>query len=191
MGGSSENKNFNEVLKILGSGKSVLAVSQLEVYEPFIPQIILEFIPQPEEGSPRAIVICKDDVTAKRMHELVSKTAKTKDLTVDLIHEKGNKLKQRNDLFDGTEVIIGTPKRLCELYFQNGFNIGKLKLFMILEIDDLMRAGHRGFISRIAESLPKCKQLIFTQNADEERTIHYLEQFVDTSSLIELKSNIN
>jgi superfamily II DNA/RNA helicase len=183
----SENENILEVLKLLGSGKSVLGVAQLDGYESFIPQILLEFIPQPEEGSPRAIVVCKDDETAKMIHVLALKDLKPYDLTIDLIIEKGNKLKQRNDLFDGTEIIIGTPKRLCELYFQNGFNIGKLKLFIILEIDDQMRAGYRGFISRIAESLPKCRQLIFTRNAEEIRTIEYLNQFVISYSLVEFK----
>ena len=82
-------------------------------------------------------------------------------------------------MFDGTELIIALPKRLCELYFQNGFNVGKLKLFVIMEMDDQMRAGFRGFISRIAESLPKCRQLIFTRNAEEERTVSYMNLFVN------------
>jgi len=182
-----ENENILEVLRLLGSGKSVLGTAQLEEYESFIPRILLEFIPQPEEGSPRGIVVCKDDDTAKRIHELASKDLKKYDLTLDLIIEKGNKLKQRNDLFDGTEIIIGTPKRLCELYFQNGFNIGKLKLFLILEIDDQMRLGFRGFISRIAESLPKCRQLVFTRNAEEDRTVAYLNQFVNLVSVVYFK----
>ncbi|MFM7668661.1 MAG: DEAD/DEAH box helicase [Bacteroidota bacterium] len=182
-----ENENILEVLRLLGSGKSVLGTAQLEEYESFIPRILLEFIPQPEEGSPRGIVVCKDDDTAKRIHELASKDLKKYDLTLDLIIEKGNKLKQRNDLFDGTEIIIGTPKRLCELYFQNGFNIGKLKLFLILEIDDQMRLGFRGFISRIAESLPKCRQLVFTRNAEEDRTVAYLDQFVNLVSVVYFK----
>ncbi len=187
----AENENIVEVLKLLGSGKSVFGIAQMEEYESFIPKILLEFIPHPEEGSPRAIVVCKDDDTAKRIHTLVSKDLKPFDLTIDLIIEKGNKLKQRNDLFDGTEIIIGTPKRLCELYFQNGFNIGKLKLFVILEMYDQMRAGYRGFISRIAESLPKCKQLVFTRNAEEERTKSYISQFVNTVSEVYFKNVLN
>jgi len=183
----SDNEYILEALKLLGSGKSVLGIAQLEEYESFIPQILFDFVPKPEEGSPRAIVVCKDDETAKRIHELASKELKKHDLTVDLIIEKGNKLKQRNDLFDGTELIIGTPKRLCELYFQNGFNVGKLKLFVIMEMDDQMRAGFRGFISRIAESLPKCRQLIFTRNAEEERTVSYMNLFVNPICITHFK----
>ena len=174
-----ENKNITELIKLLNSGKSVLGIAQPNEYELFIPHILMELIPQAEEGSPRAVVICKNDEVAKTLYESTAKIAKHKDLTVDLIHEKGNKLKQRNDLFDGTEIIIGTPKRTCELYFQNGFNIGKLKLFVILEMDEQMKTGNRGFLSRLAESLPKCRQLLFTRNAEEERTLNYIDQFVN------------
>jgi superfamily II DNA/RNA helicase len=182
-----ENKNILSILKLIGSGKSVLCVAQPNDYTSIIPELLLEIIPQPEEGSPRAIVICKDIASAVSLYDLTVKIAKTMDLTVDLIHDKGNKLKQRNDLFDGTEIIIGTPKRICELYFQNGFNIGKLKIFMVLEMDDQMRMGNKGLISRIAESLPKCRQLIFTRNAEEERTVQYIEQFANPISIFEFE----
>jgi superfamily II DNA/RNA helicase len=182
-----ENNNISRILKLLNSGKSVLGIAQPNEYELFIPEILLEFIPRPEEGSPRAVVICKNDDSAKAIFESTVKKTKSNDLTIDLILEKGNKLKQRNDLFDGTEIIIGTPKRICELYFQNGFNIGKLKLFVILEIDEQMRAGNRGYISRLAESLPKCRQLIFTRNAEDERTMFYTNEFVSQITFYEFQ----
>jgi superfamily II DNA/RNA helicase len=183
-----ENAAIEEITKLLKSGKSVLGIAQPTSYENDIPKILLEMIPKPEEGSPRAIVFCKDVSTAIKVHEITSIAAKKQDLTVDLIHEKGNKLKQRNDLFDGTEIIIGTPKRICELYFQNGFNIGKLKLLVVLQIDEMMRAGNKGYILRIAESLPKCRHLIFTCNSDEERTIDYIDQFVEPITKFEFEN---
>lgn len=184
---STKNKNLESVLKQLKSGKSVLSVGHPDNYLEFIPNILTEIILKPEEGSPRAIVFCINDESAKLLHDQTSKAVKHKDLTVDLIFEKGNKLRQRNDLFDGTEIIIGTPKRICELYFQNGFNIGKLKILIILQMDEQMRQGHKGFIARIAESLPKCRQLIFTLNPDEERTNDYLELFVPQAIFVDLE----
>ena len=186
---STQNNNHESILKYLKSGKSVLSIGHPENYLDFIPNILTEIIPQPEEGSPRAIVFCINDESAKALHELTAKAVKYKDLTVDLIFEKGNKLKQRNDLFDGTEIIIGTPKRICELYFQNGFNIGKLKLLIINQMDEQMRLGHKGFISRIAESLRKCRQLIFTLNPEEERTNDYLDKFAPQTILFDLEQD--
>jgi superfamily II DNA/RNA helicase len=106
-----------------------------------------------------------------------------------LVFDKGSKLKQRNDLFDGTEVIVGTTKRICELYFQNGFNIAKLKLFIVLQMDVQISKGMKGFIARLAESLPKCRQLIFTQHPKEERFVDYIQQFVSPSATVEVKKD--
>jgi superfamily II DNA/RNA helicase len=143
------------------------------------------FVPEAAEGSPRAVILVANDADAKAYHEVMVKAVKELDLTVDLVFEKGSKLKQRNDLFDGTEIIIGTTRRVCELYFQNGFNIGKLKLFMILQIDEQIRAGNKGYISRLAESLPKCRQIIFTRVEDEERLNDYMETFVGNYQVVE------
>ena len=75
---------------------------------------------------------------------------------------------------------------MAELYFQNGFNIKKLKLFIILGLEEQMRAGHKGYIVRLTESLPKSKSLFFTANPDEERLVGYLEEFYPNIRLLDL-----
>jgi hypothetical protein len=75
---------------------------------------------------------------------------------------------------------------MAELYFQNGFNIKKLKLFIILGLEEQMRAGHKGYIVRLTESLPKSKSLFFTANPDEERLVGYLEEFYPNIRLVDL-----
>lgn len=166
-----------------------LLVSALpEQYQYELWPLVDQAIPQPEEGSPRAIILCANDAQAREIHAQFVKLAKVKDLTVDLVVEKGNKLQQRNDLFDGTEIIVGTTRRMAELYFQNGYNIKKLKLFVVLGLDEQMRVGHKGYIVRLTESLPKCKSLFFTANAEEERVVSYLDEFYPNIRLLELSS---
>lgn len=172
------------LIKSLKAGHSVLSVAGPESYGELLPEIVKLFVPVAAEGSPRAVILVANDDDAKAYHEVMVKAVKPLDLTVDLVFEKGSKLKQRNDLFDGTEIIIGTTRRVCELYFQNGFNIGKLKLFVILQIDEQIRAGNKGYISRLAESLPKCRQLIFTKVEDEERLNDYMETFVGNYQVV-------
>ncbi|MEY4805555.1 MAG: hypothetical protein RL331_2086, partial [Bacteroidota bacterium] len=53
-------------------------------------------------------------------------------------------------------------------------------------LEDQMRAGHKGYIVRLTESLPKCKSLFFTTNPDEERSVGYLEEFYPNIRLLEL-----
>jgi hypothetical protein len=183
---STDTLTYSErLLKALKSGSSILSIAGPEDYRDLMPDLVKEFVPEAAEGSPRAIVLCASDDDAKAYHEVMAKAVKSLDLTVDLVFEKGSKLKQRNDLFDGTEIIIGTTRRVCELYFQNGFNIGKLKLFVVLQIDEQIRAGNKGYISRLAESLPKCRQVIFTRVEDEERLNDYMDTFVSKYTVVE------
>lgn len=176
---------INSVLKALGTTHALLVNALATQYESELWPIITAHVPQPEEGSPRAIILCKDDQQARAIHAQFLPLAKPLDLTVDLIVEKGNKLQQRNDLFDGTEIIVGTARRICQMYFQNGFNVSKLRLFAVLEMDVQMRQGLKGYILRLAESLPKCKQLLLTKNTDESRIQEYVEEMIPTIQLIE------
>ncbi len=177
---------IEQVIKQLKARPSVVAHAEAEAYVDFLWPIIDDIIPHAEEGSPRAIVLCGSDEEARHIEDYFQKAAKKKDLTVDLVVEKGNKLKQRNDLFDGTEIIVGTTRRVCEMYFQNGFNIKKLKLFIVLRMDDQMRAGQKGFIARLAESLPKCKHVLFARNSNDDRMVSYMEEFLVNYSIVDL-----
>jgi hypothetical protein len=53
-------------------------------------------------------------------------------------------------------------------------------------MDDQMRAGQKGYIARLAESLPKCKHILFARNSNDERMISYLEEFLVSYSTVEL-----
>ena len=164
--------------KILKSGNSVVIQAQIEQNFQLFQDIITDCIPEPKEGSPRGIVICIDDTTARALGDFLEKKFKELDLTLDLIIEKGQRVRQRNDLFFGTELIVGTPKRICEMYFQNGFNIGELKLFMLLDMNSILRQGHKGFVNRISESLPKCKKVLVETVKREQRVTDYLKEFM-------------
>lgn len=168
---------MNAILKKIKAGNSLLVEALPETYINDLSLLVREFVPQPEEGSPRALIITSVDEDAHSIAETLKPLAKELDLTVDVLHEKGNKLKQRNDLFDGTEIVVGNVKRVTEMYFQNGFNIGKLKLFILIKTDEIFRKGQKGNVVRITESLPKCKTILFTTHADEEKIASFVDEF--------------
>lgn len=160
-----------------GSGKTTLALLST-----------IQKIEEAAEGSPRALIVCAEDQRARDLHEKLKKVCKYLDLTVDLVVEKGNMLQQRNDLFDGTEIIVGTPKRIHDLYIQNGFNVSKLKLFILDDALELFKNGHKFRISRIAESLPKCQHLLFSFNFSDKRISEYLDEYIFTHKTITFES---
>ena len=172
-------EDFNAVTrKLLRSGNALVIEADIETNFSLFEHIVTDCIPEPQEGSPRGIVICSDDQTARSFSEFLEKPFRTLDLTLDLIVEKGQRVRQRNDLFFGTELIVGTPKRICEMYFQNGFNIGELKLFMLLDLNTILKQGNKGFVNRLSESLPKCKKVVVETQEREKRVTEYIKSFM-------------
>jgi superfamily II DNA/RNA helicase len=157
-----------------GSGKTTAALVA-----------VLQKVTEAAEGSPRAIIVCATDQKAYDLHAELSKYCRWLDLTVDLAHDRGNILQQRNDIFDGTEIIVATPKRLYELYIQNGFNVGKLKLLILDDMVDQFRTGHKMHLIRLFESLPKCQHLYFSTTFAERRTVEFIEEYLPIYQTIE------
>lgn len=185
-----EVEHLNEfqegILNATRSGKNLLVEAhQGSGKENAVLLATLNKIEEPGEGSPRALLLFKDDQDARKAEEQIRSIAKRLDLTVDLVVEKGNMLQQRNDLFDGTEIIIGTPKRLHDIYIQNGFNIALLKLFVINDADIVLSGRYFGQVKRIAESLPKCQQILTGVNLNHARVQEYVEDFIPVYDSIE------
>lgn len=146
---------------------------------------LIHKVPTPEEGSPRAIIVCKDDAKADEMFNNLKRWAKRMDLTFDLIHERGNKLKQRNDLFDGTEIVVATPKRLYDLYIQNGINLNLIRVFIIEDAEIVFKGNNPGYLLRIADSLPKC-QILIAGHGITQKMQNYVEEIPFGFGLVRL-----
>jgi superfamily II DNA/RNA helicase len=185
--GLTELNSFQEsILDSLKAGKNILAEGPDGSGKSFSVFIsLLQKIVEPGEGSPRAIVVCADDDRARSLHQQLESYCRIMDLTVDLAHEKGNMLQQRNDIFDGTEIIVGTPKRLYDLYIQNGYNVSKMKLFVIDDALEIFRKGHKMHLSRIAGSLPKCQYVLLSHSFSDKRVEEYLDEYVPVHQVIE------
>jgi superfamily II DNA/RNA helicase len=130
------------------------------------------------EGVPRVIFICKSIEAAVNLHERITKVAEQLDVTVDLAHDKGNMVQQRNDIFNGTEIIVGTIKRIHDLYIQNGINFKLLDYLIINDFEDVLMQGRVTEVKRLIESFGKT-QLICLANGSNSR----VEQFVNSVEL--------
>lgn len=128
------------------------------------------------EGSPRAIYLTNTIDDASKLADKFKRPARFLDVTVDLIHDKGNMIQQRNDIFDGTEIIIGNPKRMCEIYHQNGVNFKLLELFIVDDLDECLINGRAGDIKRMIESLEQKTQVVLLSNAFTPK----VEAFIDS-----------
>jgi superfamily II DNA/RNA helicase len=167
------------LLSTIKSGSHVLAVAPKDAGKTETALIAsFDKVNKQLEGSPRVIYISSSIDEAIRIHELMSKIASPLDVTVDLTHDKGNQVKQRNDIFDGTEIIVGTIKRVHDLYVQNGINFKLLDYFIIDDLEEVLSQGRVMEIKRLIDGFNKT-QLICLVNQRNAR----VEQFLGSVEL--------
>ncbi len=146
---------------------------------------IFNKVNQEYEGSPRAIYLTDTIEKAENFHKKTTVVCRKLDITSDLIHDKGNIIQQRNDIFDGTEIIAGNPKRIFELYLQNGINLKLLDLFIVDDLDDCLADNKQAELKRLIESLEHRTQLILMANASTKKTVAFVESLEIPFTLVE------
>ena len=112
--------------------------------------------------NPRAIIFVKDKTEALELEEQFNELAKRTDLRVYPIFEEQQIEKQKDAIYLGIDVVIGTPKRLAKLYYLNGLNLRELQMFVIANADSLEASAQHSDIIRISESINKCQYLIYS-----------------------------
>lgn len=113
-----------------------------------------------DDDAPRAIIIVENKEKALEMEALLNKLAKRTDLRIVVLHEKGHKVYQRIDLYEGSDILIATQKRLFEMYLQNGVNFGQLKTLVIDNAETILKQDTKKEIQRMTESISKCQYIL-------------------------------
>lgn len=139
-----------------GSGKTTTIVLN----------VIQQLVAKGEE-SPRALIIVEDKVKVLAMEELFEKLGNYTNLRVYGVHDKGDMEYDKNYISTGIDVLIGTPNKLSEMFTTAGFNINRLKMFILDDADPILKLRHETKIMRISNSIAKTQRIIFTETLTE------------------------
>ncbi|MCX7550394.1 DEAD/DEAH box helicase [Xanthomarina sp. F2636L] len=138
------------------------------------------------EEAPRAIVFAKDKEAVLEMYREFRKFTSRTDLRVYCVYEEYNLDAQRDDIYNGIDILITTPKRFNKLFFMNNINIRKLQMFVVDDAGFLFRGSHLSDVSRLPESLEKCQYIVFSKKYDE-RFDRWQERFMYNSQMVVIK----
>nr|WP_315150388.1 DEAD/DEAH box helicase [uncultured Flavobacterium sp.] len=134
-----------------GSGKSTTIVMNV------IQQLVCE-----GEESPRALIFVEDKAKVLEMEALFEKLGKFTNLRVFGVHEKGDMEYDKNYISAGIDVLIGTPAKLSDMFTTAGYNVNRLKMFILDDADPILKLRHETRIMRISNSIAKTQRIIFT-----------------------------
>ncbi|KRD12923.1 RNA helicase [Flavobacterium sp. Root901] len=132
--------------------------------------IVLNVIQQlagKNEESPRALIIVEDKAKVLEMEELFEKYGKYANLEVYGVHDKGDMDYDKNYVSTGIDVLIGTPNKLSDMFSTAGYNVNRLKMFILDDADPILKLRHETKIMRISNSIAKTQRLIFAETLTE------------------------
>ncbi len=109
--------------------------------------------------NPRALIFVKDKAAAEELEQRFLPFTRHTDLRVFLAIDQHDIQGQRDNIYLGVDLLIGTPKRLRQLHHQNGFNMAELTLFGV-EDGDKLDANELQDIIVISDSLGKCQRIV-------------------------------
>lgn len=139
-----------------GSGKSTTIVLNV------IQQLVSE-----GEESPRALIIVESKEKVLEMETLFDKLGNYTNLRVYGIHDKGDMEYDKNYISTGIDVLIGTPNRLSEMFTTAGYNVNRLRMFILDDADPILKLRHETKIMRISNSITKTQRIIFADELTE------------------------
>lgn len=138
------------ILAPAGSGKTTTIALNV------IQQLVKE-----GEQSPRALIVVQDKDKVVEMLSVFEKLGAHTDLTVFGVHDKGDIDYDKNYISGGIDVLVGTPTKLSDMLSTAGYNVNRLKMFIVDDADPMLRLRHETKIVRISNSIAKTQRIIF------------------------------
>ncbi len=119
------------------------------------------------EESPRALIVVEDKVKVLEMVALFEKYGKHSELEVYGVHDKGDMDYDKNYISTGIDVLIGTPNKLSDMFSTAGYNVNRLKMFIVDDANPILKLRHETKIMRISNSIARTQRIIFADQLTE------------------------
>ena len=137
---------------------------------------------------PRALIVVSDKDRAVEMKDEFTRLGEYTDLRVNLACDDGKIDVQKDLIYMGSDVVIGTAKRINKIYSLYALNLSGVKIFAIDDADNVIKIMNYLQIDRLAESMPKAQRVVFASQMTEwmER---FLNEFMNVQEIIEIEED--
>jgi superfamily II DNA/RNA helicase len=117
---------------------------------------------------PRAMIVVPNQETGEVLEEMFATYGKYTNLRIHTAYEVRLIENQRDVIYYGTDVVIGTPKQINSLYAISGINVAGIQFFALEEAHVLIRDANQSTIERLFECLPKCQRVVLAAEMNEK-----------------------
>lgn len=113
-------------------------------------------------NAPRAVVLVENKERAMELYDIFLAYTKYNSLRVYVGHEQLHIDIQKSEIFEGTDILISTPKTMNKLFLLNGVSTAQLKIISIDDADFLSQHSSYTALMSIAQSIQKCQYVIYS-----------------------------
>ena len=140
-----------------GTGKSVTIVIS-----------IIQQLKEAIDEAPRAIVMAASQEKAFELKELFDLLGKNTDLRSFVVFDQGIIQYQKDVIYEGLDILIGTPKRINELLSTMGIPTSQLKILVVDDAETIFPNSHHTVVYRIVDRTKKLQNLIVANKWHEK-----------------------
>ncbi|MGJ8732589.1 DEAD/DEAH box helicase [Cellulophaga fucicola] len=137
------------------------------------------------EDAPRALIFVKDKQAALDLKAEFDRFTFRMSVRTYCAYEEQGMDDQRDDIYDGVDVVIATPKRLNRIFYTNGINLNRLELFIVEDAEFLIKPSLFSEVIRTPESIDKCQYLVFGTKFDD-RMQRMQDSFMASAQIVKL-----
>lgn len=128
-----------------------------------------------EDIATQALIVVQDKDAVLELIALFESLNAPFGLRIYGVHERTDLDQDKNMLSLGNDILIGTPERLNEMLSAAGFDVNQLKLFIIDDLDTILRMRLEPRLFRLSQSIGKTQRL-FTATAFDERVDVFIDK---------------
>lgn len=165
-----------EAFSVIMSGKDVVGVAQTGTGKTFgylLP--ILRLLKFSMQIPPRVVILVPTRELVLQVVDEAKKLASYMNLRIDGVYGGTNINTQKLKVYDGLDIIVGTPGRLLDLCLNGALKLKSVGQLVIDEVDEMFDLGFKPQLERIIDLLPeKRKNLMFSATMPEE-----IEEFIN------------
>jgi superfamily II DNA/RNA helicase len=137
------------------------------------------------DDNPRAIVVVADTDRANVLKAEFERLGSYTDLRVFTACEDQRIDNQKDQIYMGSDVVIGTPKRLNQLYSVYALNLTMTKIFAIDDAEEVIKSVNYPQFDRLSESMPRAQKLIFASHVTDWID-RFANEFMNVQEIIEI-----
>jgi ATP-dependent RNA helicase RhlE len=171
-------KSGNDLLCVApeGYGKSTTIVTT-----------VLQKLKQAVHDNPRAVIVVPDTARAEAMFQLFQRLGYYTDLRVRTACENEKIDDQKDRIYMGSDVVIGTLKRLTQIYSMYALNLSVVKMLIIDDAEGVLRNMNLVQMIRLTEGPVKTQHIVFATRYSEwvER---YADKVLSISEVIQFEN---